>query len=227
MQPNRYGSTQVYGKRLDFHRLCCCTAASVQLCFGGGGGHDALVVYFPCNIMPPLTDFLDCRSPAQSASARARRALWLPCHSNNHPTRGFPMRNLTTLFMFRSCPSGRGVLDRNFMVAKVLSFQSWDKYLSLAATARNVVVYSGPNSGSVLPSLPSDLVSSLDASPGVGSGTCTLDAQCSDHLFQVARVCFYPKPPWELHRTVLFRIWSSLFRSASSPIICVLISNFS
>ena len=44
VQPNRDGSTQVFGKRLNSHRLCCCTVASVQFCFGGAGGHNALLL---------------------------------------------------------------------------------------------------------------------------------------------------------------------------------------
>ena len=43
VQPNRDGSTQVFGKRLNSHRLCCCTVASVQLCFCGAGGDNALL----------------------------------------------------------------------------------------------------------------------------------------------------------------------------------------
>ena len=35
--------TQVFGKRLNSHRLYCCTVASVQLCFGGTGGLNALL----------------------------------------------------------------------------------------------------------------------------------------------------------------------------------------
>ena len=75
VQPNRNDSTQVFGKRLNPHRLCCCTVASVQFCFGGAGGDNALLLRPGLDQMPPLTDFLDCLSPAQSASARACKAL--------------------------------------------------------------------------------------------------------------------------------------------------------
>ena len=77
VQPNSGDSTQVFGKRLNSHRLCCCTVASVPFCFCGAGGRfvQALIRCFPCKIMPPLTDFLDCLSPAQSASARTCKAL--------------------------------------------------------------------------------------------------------------------------------------------------------
>ena len=44
VQPNRNDSTQVFGKRLNSHRLCCCTVASVQFCFGGAGGDSALLL---------------------------------------------------------------------------------------------------------------------------------------------------------------------------------------
>ena len=81
VQPNWNDSTQVFGKRLNLHRLFCCTVASIQFCFGGAGGDNAWLLrpgldqVLPCRIMPPLTDFLDCLSPAQSASARACKAL--------------------------------------------------------------------------------------------------------------------------------------------------------
>ena len=43
VQPNSNDSTQVFGKRLNPHRLCCCTVASVQFCFCGAGGDTALL----------------------------------------------------------------------------------------------------------------------------------------------------------------------------------------
>ena len=43
----------------ELHRLCCCTVASVQFCFGGAGGDTALLlrpsldqVCFSCKVMP-------------------------------------------------------------------------------------------------------------------------------------------------------------------------------
>ena len=42
-QPNRDDSTQVFGKRLNSHRLCCCTVASVQFYFCGAGDDNALL----------------------------------------------------------------------------------------------------------------------------------------------------------------------------------------
>ena len=47
--------------------------------------------------MHPLTDFLDCLSPAQHASARTCKALGWACHSNRHPTCCLPTRNRPTL----------------------------------------------------------------------------------------------------------------------------------
>ena len=38
VQPNRNDSTEVFDKRLNPHRLCCCTVASAQFCFGCAGG---------------------------------------------------------------------------------------------------------------------------------------------------------------------------------------------
>ena len=43
VQPNKDDSTQVFGKRLKSHRLCCCTVASLQFCVGGAGGDNALL----------------------------------------------------------------------------------------------------------------------------------------------------------------------------------------
>ena len=43
VQQNRNDSTQVFGKRLNPQRLCCCTVASVQFCFCGAGGDTALL----------------------------------------------------------------------------------------------------------------------------------------------------------------------------------------
>ena len=44
VQPNRDDSTQVFGECLNSHRLCCCAVASVQFCFDGAGGDNALLL---------------------------------------------------------------------------------------------------------------------------------------------------------------------------------------
>ena len=56
------------------------------------------------------------------------------------------------------------------------------------------MVSSRTNSGSVLSSLSSTVVSPLAATPCVGAGLAPSKSQGSDHLFQMARVCFSPKP---------------------------------
>ena len=146
MQPNRDGSTQVFGKRLNSHRLCCCTVASVQFCFGDAGGHN----------------------PRQQERARH---LDEPAIQIDTPTRGLPTKNRPTLFEFlKSCASGRYIFEHSFVVANVMSGQSWDKKFSLAATARNMVVSSSTGSESMLPSLCSTLVSPFTATPGGGAG---------------------------------------------------------
>ena len=56
VQPNRDGSTQVFGKRLNSHRLCCCTVASAQFCFGGAGGDNALLPRPSLDEVRPVQD---------------------------------------------------------------------------------------------------------------------------------------------------------------------------
>ena len=103
VQPNRDGSTQVLGKRLNSSSASAVLVATMLCCFV-----QALIKCFPCKIVLPLTDFLDCLSPAQSTSARACNALGWACHPNRHPTRGLPTRNRPTLFMFfKSCVGPR------------------------------------------------------------------------------------------------------------------------
>ena len=57
-------------QRAVLHRRCWWprrSAASSKL----------LIRCLPCKIMLPLTDFLDCRSPAQFASAKAMQGVWI------------------------------------------------------------------------------------------------------------------------------------------------------
>ena len=56
VQPNRDGSTQVFGKRLNSHRLSGAAAASVQFCFGGAGGHNALLLRPSLDQVLPVQD---------------------------------------------------------------------------------------------------------------------------------------------------------------------------
>ena len=56
VQSNRDDSTQVFGKRLNSHRLCCCTVASEQLCFGGALGDDALLLRTSLDQVLPVQD---------------------------------------------------------------------------------------------------------------------------------------------------------------------------
>ena len=108
------------------------------------------------------------------------------------------------------------------MVPNVIPGRLWDKKFSLAATARNVVVSSGPRSGWVLPSLPSASVSPLADARACGRDLRLRDPMLWPRLLRGAG-------PLRLRAlgNVLFRIWRSSFRSASTPNICVLISNFS
>ena len=70
--------------------------------------------------------FLDCLSPAQSASARACKAHGPAIQTDTQP--GLPTWNRPTLFMlFKSCASGRDIFEHSFIVANVLSGRSWDK----------------------------------------------------------------------------------------------------
>ena len=88
----------------------------------------ALIKYFPCKIMHPLTDFIDCLSPSISASARACKALRLACHSNKHQNHGLPTKSRPNLFMFfRSSASSRDNFEHSLLVATVMSGRSWDK----------------------------------------------------------------------------------------------------
>ena len=107
--------------------------------------------------------------------------------SKEEPTHSFHV-------CFRTCASDRDIFEHNFMVANVMSGWPWDKQFSLAATARNMVVSSCPNSGSMLPSLSSTLVSPPGRNSWRRGLTGTFESQSFDHLFQMARVCFYPKP---------------------------------
>ena len=73
------------------------------------------------------------------------------------------------------------------------------------------VVSSGPNSGSMLPSLSSILVSPMATAPGVGAGL----APSSPKALITSRTwrgSASTRSSRELHRTVLLRIWSRLSR---------------
>ena len=84
---SRIGTTLPrFGKHLNSHRLSGGAVASVHFCFGISASAvlvatmlccfvQALIRCFPSRIMPPLTDFLGCLSPAQIASVRACKAL--------------------------------------------------------------------------------------------------------------------------------------------------------
>ena len=56
VQLNRNDSTQVFGKRLNPHRLCWCTIASVQFCFSGAGGDNALLLRPGLDQVLPVQD---------------------------------------------------------------------------------------------------------------------------------------------------------------------------
>ena len=84
-----------------------------------------------------------------------------------------------------------------------------------------MVVSSRPNSGSVLSSLSSTLVSHLAATPGVRLAPSSPKALITSFTWRGSASIQISR---ELHRTVLLGIWSCLSRSAASPIICVLIS---
>ena len=83
-----------------------------------------------------------------------------------------------------------------------------------------------PQSGSVLSSLSSTLVSPLAATPGIGAGLAPSSPKTLITSFTGACPASIQSPR-ELHRTVLLRIWSCLSRSAASPVNCVLISYLS
>ena len=56
VQSNRDGSTQVFGECLNCHRLCCCAVASIQFCFGGAGGDNALLLRPSFDQVLPVQD---------------------------------------------------------------------------------------------------------------------------------------------------------------------------
>ena len=56
VQTNSDDSTQVFGKRLNSHRHCCCTAASLQFCFGGAGRLNALLLRPSLEHVLPVQD---------------------------------------------------------------------------------------------------------------------------------------------------------------------------
>ena len=47
---------QVFGECLNSHRLCCCAVASVQFCFGGAGGDNALLLRPSFDQVLPVLD---------------------------------------------------------------------------------------------------------------------------------------------------------------------------
>ena len=79
-QPNRHGSTQVCGERLSSHRLCWCTVANAQFVLVATmlrSYVQTLIKCCPCRIMPPLTDFLDCRFSCPVCVSKHVQGVWI------------------------------------------------------------------------------------------------------------------------------------------------------